>query len=487
MIEIPLNAVDHTPARQYCAFQFYLPLKPEVSPLQAFATLQEGLHRAFVQLPWLSGRIWLQSPNSSGFRPGQLAIRHELVATDGPLPSQIQFNELDSAATFDELREAAFPTNTFLDDSLRWAGFRPDVNSGPEVFMAQANFIPGGCILAAGPHHLASDGAAAITIISLWAEHCRGLQSMPLLPVVPPPLESYDRGLLERMWDEHAQRKSVESVDPGNWRLLGRPSPPGLVSEVISSSEESPTLPGRAMKSAIFYVSAAKLVALHQDCAHAGPGITATDALVALIWRSNLKARQAIALQATTATGGISDPESWAGLGVMVDGRAYFKSEWLPPNYLGNLTCVNLVALPLKLLASPELSLGAIAGNIREGANLITTESMMDAYTLSRSVPDYNGLAYADAPLDGTGLLVSPLLGLPTNSINFGEGVFGNEGSPEAMRAPMDWLNKTTRVCVILPKFSGGGVELMLNMFEEEMEMLRQDREFIKYAMFLVD
>jgi hypothetical protein len=38
----------------------------------------------------------------------------------------------------------------FEDSELIWAPFMPDINTGPEVFVAQANFIPGGCILTSG-------------------------------------------------------------------------------------------------------------------------------------------------------------------------------------------------------------------------------------------------------------------------------------------------------------------------------------------------
>jgi hypothetical protein len=36
--------------------------------------------------------------------------------------------------------------------------FMPDINTGPEVFVAQANFIPGGCILTSGMYHSAGPG-----------------------------------------------------------------------------------------------------------------------------------------------------------------------------------------------------------------------------------------------------------------------------------------------------------------------------------------
>lgn len=497
-VHIPLTPLDHAPPGNYSCSLSYLPLKPGVSPAQAFEVLREGLHRTFVQLHWISGRVWPQSPDALGYRPGQLEIRYDPVDINGPRPYQLRFNQLESSESYDELKDAAFPTDAFQDESVIWAPFMPDINSGPEVLVAQANFIPGACVLTAGMYHAASDGVGGVTIFKLWADHCRALQSQgPPPPVVPPGPESSDRSLLERIWAKEGTRKSVDSIDPGNWRLLGL-APPAAASEPIeqpNGHEEKPNGHGvqsleskaaRVLKSAIFYVPAAKFIALQKECAQAGSGISGTDAICALIWRCALRARWEAAQKGGRPIGEISNPDAVAYLAMTVDGRSCF-SQSLPPTYLGNLTCINLSAMPLALLTSPDTSLATVARTIRDGANSINTASLLDAYALARSVPDFGQLALQNSGLDSAAMLVSPLLTYPTNSVSFGDGVFGNGGSVEALRMPMYSFNRMTRLSLVLPKLAAGGVEFLLNLFEEEMDLLLRDGEFKKYAMFLTN
>ena len=506
-IHIPLTPLDHAPPGNYSCSLSYLPLKPGVTPAQVFEVLQEGLHRTFVQLPWLSGRVWLQAPGTPGYRPGQLEIRHEPVDINGPRPYQLRFNQLDTSESYDDLKEAAFPTDTFQDESVVWARFMPDINDGPEVLVAQANFIPGACVLTAGMYHRASDGVGGVTIFKLWADHCRALQSQgPPPPVVPPGPESSDRSLVDRLWAKEGAEKPLDSINPGNWTLLGlAPPAPAPATESIEQSNGHTEQPNghngpsndvkaqtpesespRVMKSAIFYVPPAKFISLTKECMQAGTDISGTDAICALIWRCSLRARQAAAQKAGKPIGDISNPNALAFLAMTVDGRPYFSQE-LPPDYLGNLTCINLSATPLAHLTSPDTSFATVARTIRDGANSITTGNLQDAYALARSVPDFGQLALQNSDLNGAAMLVSPLLTYPTNSVSFGDGVFGNGGCLEALRMPMYSFNRMTRLSLVLPKLAAGGVEFLLNLFEEEMDLLLKDPEFKRYAMFLTN
>lgn len=510
-IHIPLTPLDHAPPKNYSCSLNYLPLKPGVTPERAFEILHEGLHRAFVQLPWLSGRVWPQSPDTPGYRPGQLEIRHETVDINGPRPYQLKYNLLEDADSYDELKEEGFPTNTFRDENVIWAPFMPKLEDGPEVLVAQANFIPGACVLTAGMFHSASDGVGGVTIFKLWADHCTALQSQNPSPVVPPGLESSDRSLLERLWSKEATNKSIDKIDPRNWMLLGLapPAPPAEPTEETNGDEDGPSgqveqsnghgkelnghekqLNGQAeprvMKSAIFYVPPAKFQALTRECMAAGKGISGTDAICAMIWRCSLRARQSAALKADKPSGDISKPDALAILAMTVDGRSFY-SESLPPTYLGNLTCINLAAVPLSVLTAPDTGMAAVARTIREGNNSITQQSLLNAYALANSVKDFGELSLQNAPLDSAVMLVSPLLTYPTNSISFGDSVFGNGGSLEALRMPMYSFNRMTRLSLVLPKLAAGGVEFLLNLFEEEMELMLKDPEFRKYAMFLTN
>ncbi|ORY03472.1 hypothetical protein BCR34DRAFT_573489 [Clohesyomyces aquaticus] len=505
-VHIPLTPLDHAPPKNYSCSLSYLPLKPGVSPLQAFEVLREGLHRTFVQLPWLSGRVWPQSPDSPGYRPGQLEIQHEPVDINGTRPYQLKFNEIEGAETFEELKENAFPTDTFQDESVVWAPFMPDLTDGPEVLVAQANFIPGACVLTAGLFHAASDGVGGVTVFRLWADNCRDLQSgSDAPPVIAPGPEASDRSQVEKLWVKEWKSKSIDEINPLNWTLLGLapPSSPAdsaeqtnLETEADATTETQtedisngvPQKDGtsRLMKSAIFYVPPNKFSALQKECAQSGPGLSGTDAITALIWRCSLRARRAAALKVGKPIGDISDPEALAFLAMTVDGRTCF-SESLPPNYLGNLTCINLCVIPLALLTADDTSMATIARVIRDGANSITQSNLLDAYALARNVSDFGELSLQNPSLDSTAMLVSPLLTYPTNSLCFGDDIFGNGGKLEALRMPMYSFNRMTRLSLVLPRLAAGGVEFLLNLFEEEMELLLRDPEFKKYAMFLTN
>ncbi|KAF4951265.1 hypothetical protein FSARC_12964 [Fusarium sarcochroum] len=485
MIEIPLSPIDHAAPRHYCAFRFYLPLKPGVTPESAFKVLHEGLHRTFAQLPWLSGQTWDQDPNAKDYRPGQLVIRHRDVNLDGPWPSQLDFHQLDSDVTFDELRDEGFPTDALPESQPEWISFPPDVGKGPDVFKAQACFIPGGCILLAGPQHLICDGTAAISIVNLWAEHCRALQLQSDVSVLAPLPASSDRSLLA---DACKTYGSKDSPDSAAWRLFGRSGPPPPVSETDDNHAPPAPLTEVPMRSVIFYIPADRLTLLYQNSIDAGSsGVSTIDALSALIWTSALKARRNVALQDPHNKSEIQNEGAWAAVAIMFDGRGQLDSDLLLSGYLGNMTCVNLGIMPLAELTSHETSLASIARVIREGAAGVNPKSLMDAYALADTLPDFNRLKYADMPLDGTALQISPLLSLPASGLDFGGQLFGNGGCPEALRPPMDWFNRSSRTCFILPKLSGGGVEMVLNLFDQEMDMLLQDPKFLKYAVYLAD
>jgi hypothetical protein len=498
-IHIPLTPLDHAPPKNYSCSLSYLPLKPTTTPQQAFSILLEGLHRTFIQIPWLSGKVYPQSPSIPTYRPGQLEIRHQPYTSQSPLPYQLKFNELKSERPYEDLKEAGFPTDAFKDEDVAWAPFMPDVPSGAEVLVAQANFIPGACILTAGTFHSASDGVGFVAVFRLWADHCFALQKGGGVEVIPPGLDSSDRGLLERIWGMEAENAGmdVKGIDPGKWTLLGLAPPSGEVEENgheeqgggenekdKEKEEEKGGEKRGSMKSAIFYVPPIKFLKLTRECY--GPGVSGTDAIVALIWRCTLRARRAVALRQKKPIGDISDPDALAFLAMTVDGRPYF-SQSLPSTYLGNLTYINLCAMPLAHLTSPDTSLATVAQTIRDGANSITTASVLDAYALARSVSDFGQLSLQNASLDGTAMLVSPLLTYPTHSISFGDVLFGNGGYLEALRMPMYSFNRMTRLSFVLPKLAAGGVEFLLNLFAEEMDVLLKDKEFKSFAMFLAN
>lgn len=81
--------------------------------------------------------------------------------------------------------------------------------------------------------------------------------------------------------------------------------------------------------------------------------------------------------------------------------------------------------------------------------------------------------------------MISNLMLFQPSEISFGDGIFANGGSPEALRPQIERGNRRFRFLVIHPMRKDGGVELVLGSLPDEMEMLKKDHEFMRYAMLL--
>jgi hypothetical protein len=497
---ISLNALDHLPPPNYANAILYLRLNSNVSPKSAFEVLQEGLHRTFIQLPWLSGKVHPVSPT----QPGSLEIRYDSVSSDGPRPYQLKYNELDDSISYEELRESAFHPTTFADESLTWAPFLPDVQNGTEVFVAQANFLPGVCLLTAALCHAAADGTGVNNVVKIWGDNCNDVQLGKALQAKMP-AEIYDHDLLDRVWSQEGSPKSIQEIPEETWRLLGLEPPSQTVAHAAvngsKTTDNSPSPcngnPKQEMKACIFYVPPANISMLRDDCIKDAGGIdiSMNDAICALIWRGLLRSRLA-ARRARTgnyphpngATNGDSDnpdDDTETRLDLPFDVRPYFPQS-VPLNYLGNFTMINQVLLPVSSLIAPSTPIGSVVRTIRQVVDQVTSTRLMDAYSLARTLQGRERrLTLNNLRVHGNGLIITSLIAFPLGSMCFGETIFGNWGRPEALRSVMGAINKVFRYCAIMPRKNHGGVEFIANLFDDELDLLMEDEEFNKYAMFM--
>ena len=496
---LPLTPLDHLPPHNYTASVFYLSLQPDVSSNEAFQVLQKGLHKTFAQLPWLSGKIWEQSAETHGWRPGQLEIRYEPVGIDGPPPYQLRLNHLSTSLSYDDLKEAAFPTDAFEDSELTWAPFMPDLSHGCEVFVAQANFLPGGFIVTGGLHHVAGDGNASFMIFNQWADHCKALQNHTTPPATPPP-DSSDRNLHDWIWAKEGTGESAPEIDAEVWRLLGLgPSDADLlldpsnhkslpISDDHKSQQDLATAGvnhghQRSLKSAIFYMSPSNFTALQTECAHelgAAAQISGTHAICGLVWYCLMKAQSAE----------IAAHERTQEVDILLDGRSGF-SHSLPQMYLGNHTLHLQSFISHSANAPPDTSIASVAGIICKNLSRVDSTKLLNMYTLLREMPDYNALQRRKwqpqmKSFSSSKMMITSMLMVPSDRVRFGDRVFRNEGKPDGARVLMGAFNRSgTRLCFVLPKTPNGGVEFIINLYQEEMDALLDDEEFNRYAAFL--
>lgn len=505
LIRVALGPLDHFAPRTYPAGVVYLGMKDGVNAAEVFADLQEGLHRAFLQVPWLNGKVHWQSRDTPGWRPGQLEIRYSPIAADGPRPYQLRFNELESATPYADIKASGFPINAFKDEGLLWAPFRADIDAGAEVLVAQANFMPGACLLALSICHLASDATGTAAVLKLWGDNCRSLHSQDgAASVMLLPPESSDRTLLDSIWAKEVKGHSVSQIDPATWQLVGLnpPNANGHDDQINKPSEAPPASANppqavynsqRVMKSKIFYMSPAAFTALRKECIEelGTTDVSGNDVVLALIWRSLMKVRTAAMQHTKVKTE--HEHEAQAGQGttlveiqVPVDGRPDFsQSMLLPARYLGNLNFHHRPTLPLAALVAPDTSIASVAQTIRTSARNIHHATMLDAYSLLRAVPDYGRTQpLRFLSLEGT-LLISSMLMVP-DDVCFSDAVFCNDGRPEAYRPLMGARNSLQfRLCYIFPRKKYGGIEFMVSLLEDELDFLLEDEEFGRYAFLL--
>lgn len=483
---IRLNPLDHFPPSNYNFFVSYLPLKDGVTPEEVFSVVHESLRRLFQELPWLSGKVWPQSSSAPGWRPGQLEIQYSTSDFEGNKPLRhLRINHLDPEELgmgFDDLREAGFPLDVFEDEQLINAELLPRVEDGPDCLVAQANFLPGACLLVSGTQHAVCDGTSYFDVAKVWAGHCEALQQPGAPMAAPLPAECSDRTLLDRVWEKEGTRTPMDKIDSVSWHLLDLQRPGSPRPEAAKSLK---TLAKDSMQAASFYISPEKFAALKKSCAESSTLRTsANDALSALIWRAMLKAKYQSALAAGRISTTQPDPPE-ARLFTTVDGRPNIsESQALPLLYLGNLFFIHICRLPLERLVGPDMSLGAIADAIRTVLDKSTHKALQDAYTLARQVNDLNKIRFNRGHTPGSfDIVISSFLMFPYEGVGWGKKVFANEGRPYAVRPLMRRFNRASQMCFVMPRKLNGGVEFVLNLFEDEMEYLLQDEEFEEWAM----
>lgn len=513
-----LGPLDHMLPRHYARFVIYLSLKPDVSYKTAFNELQRGLSRTFAQLPWLNGKVFWQSRKAPHWRPGQLEVQYKPFNKEDTEPWQFKYKELNTDLSFEELKELGFPADAFEDGDLLWAPFAPDLDKGADVFIAQASFIPGACILCASVFHSVSDGMADVSIFKIWADHC---QNLPVTGTNGDEVlaNCADRNLLEQLWEKERGNKPYADMDNAkNWSIVGLDTPKhlsrskdekALLSKSQRISERSDRVQQSLkdarnktimkmlvkvkgeekairqilsatqpeLKSRVFYISPTNFAALKRQCAEQNGLVSGNDAISALIWRALIKAR----LEADKKIHDTKVDMSEAQLEMTIDGRPYLE---LPSTYLGNVVLLCRARLSTTTLTSPETDVATIAQTLRETTSGINSVTALDAYSLARSLKSYRRFDERSTPVAGARMLITSLLAMPASSMGFGDkGIFGNGGKAERIRPLMGALNKYFRICFVMPPTAYGGIEVVFNLSDAELDCLLQDKDFERYAL----
>ncbi|KAL8722330.1 MAG: hypothetical protein Q9225_001178 [Loekoesia sp. 1 TL-2023] len=514
-LSFKLNPFDYVNPNHYMGLEFFFALRKGISFEQAFANLQDGLRRTFQLIPALDGKMMVCSEQEIGYKKGDLRLTIPPLSssassdsdrTDSSTgPRQLVYKDLSHVLPpFEELRNAGFVPSAFKDELVLGENTFPPLPA--DILIAQANFVEGGCILATNFHHCCLDGIGVMVALKVWAESCRYLQGDMSATCSWLDPESFNHSLPEILYEQEGYARPAHEVDPGVWGFLPflPPEEPLEIHVNGTFKAEKSHLPrGKALPPApvfprkfvwppppaehglsttMFLIPPENVQKLKQEV-NADPEVkgavtSISDIVQAFFWRSAIRARYRVAKELRGETFG---PDEISVLELPVDGRPYFSSL-LPSSYMGSMLILNRPNMPIETLCSPETSIGRIAYLLREAAACITPSLVHDAFTLLQSLPDYSRFTTACMGLAGMHAMISNLMLFQTSEISFGDEFFADGGSPEAMRPQIERGHKRFRFLVIYPMKNDGGVELVLGTFPEELEMLRTDEEFTKYA-----
>ena len=172
---------------------FYFPLSSTDDPTTIASILKSGFERMTKKIPHLAGTVKNLPPTNESPVHGRLAIVPPIWDTDDIF--YIRDLRHQDIPHYNVLRERGFPMDVFAFEDVFTVATDRDDWFGLEnpVLLVQVNIIEGGIVLAVGMHHSVLDGAAAVSLMGLWAERCK----KPDVPMrVKPNLLS--RELLER-------------------------------------------------------------------------------------------------------------------------------------------------------------------------------------------------------------------------------------------------------------------------------------------------
>ncbi|KAM7188914.1 hypothetical protein V8F33_010361 [Rhypophila sp. PSN 637] len=450
---------------------------------RAFEVLQGGFTRLLQSCPYMGGDI--VRDDSPGVRPGSL----KLVVPDPPADLKLAVAHLSSPesgwthGSYDDVRKAGMPLS-WLDPTLV-APYTAGTASTTKVLMGQVNWIPGGCLFTMYIAHAMTDAWGGAMVVQYWAQQCREYQGITTKPTMLDTFPESDGHHVSL----HQIPSSPETFErlksrPELWKLLGlHPEKNLMVKE--DAIRLPTTIPAAAvaipgMRTCIFAFTPEACARLKADATPAaGDGvgwISTQDALVALIWRSVMRAR----LSGNTTN--LARPNSIVS--VAIEGRSLCQPK-MPYSIINNVVYCCMTEMPVATLldSTRPTTLSKLALAIRGNIEAFKKDALLvqDTNQLAASIPDVGQLAIAFEDFLGHDLITTSWIDAPFyRGVDFGPPL----GKPEFMRLPKGQFGG---ICSLQPKRADGVIEAFISLKDNEMKRFFADDEFMKYATFVCD
>lgn len=419
------------------------------------ATLIKGLERLSSSFPWIAGQVIDEGgvfKIQSREKIPRFVVKDSGNSNDSSMP------------TMDALRNAHFPFSMLDESVICPRNTLPDgTETEAPVFLVQVTFIAGGLILTFVGQHNAMDMTGQGQVIHLLSKACRD-----------EPFTSE-----ELSWGNRPRRDLIPLLEddykPGpelDYQVV-KPNAPDPLSTGASTDLPEPVSTPAKCKWAYFIFSPASLSAVKSSAVEKGtlpPGsyISTDDALTAFIWQSISRAR----LHRIP-------PSAETTLARAVDVRSYLN---IPQTYPGLVNNMTYHTCTLQRLGSE--SLGSIASTLRSALDTKAPRNLgyatrALATILTRS-PGYKDRISSTATIDlQKDVMLSSWSKVSSYELDFGLGL----GKPEVVRRPQ--FVPVESLGYLMPKRGDGEVAVGICLREEDLEALRRDDEWTRWAMYV--
>jgi hypothetical protein len=380
--------------------------------------------------------------------------------------------------------EEGFPRQC-LDPNIYATGIEPismpSASVGSQAFSAQLTFIKGGFVLCVNKHHSLLDATSSSRLIKWWFNNARTSadkpEICPFMPAAKNCVSMHDRKPLTEARPVAQQQHPNWRVNPGaSPTIFGLTLPPAWV---MTALKWIPFKLAPEARSHIIYFNSDSLHKLKKATeTSAKIRISTNDALIALVWKSVIRARFDPSKDPADSTSSVS---------VSVNIRNRIEPK-LPDEYFGNAVISLSTELPIShLLDSSPASISDAACEVRRTlsakADDANIRSQLQLMAMQKKISD---LRMNINPFNGNDLYMNSWEGLWKDmaDLDLGYGKF------QRMRLPGG--NAFSGLANVLPAYgmrdaSGdgvypGGLEVMVDLAAAHMERLLADEEFMRYV-----
>ena len=425
----------------YTQLCFCFPLINPASHQAIISTLTDGLERLSLSFPWVAGQV------VNEFSGEGHSGTYKIISF-GKIP-QLLVKDLrhdPSMPSMDILRQAGFPF-TMLDESIiAPCKTIPETSDGPTpVFVLQVNFIIGGLLLTFVGQHQTMDMTGQGQVISLFSKACNN-EPFTELEVSFGNLERPNLIKLFNDSYEKGPELDLQVVNPTQAHSLTRP-PSCSWTYYTFSSVSLETL---------------KTLATKNSTAPSGY-ISTDDALSAFIWQSITRVR----LHRL-------NPNAMSTFARAVDVRSHMH---IPAMYTGLLHNMTFHADQFQKLV--EKPLGSIASHLRAAVDTKTSDLPFRTSALATFIdrtPDRRVVSFVATVDFSTDVMLSSWAKLDCYGLHFNLGL----GKPESVRRPK--FDPVESLVYLMPRTPDGDIAIAICLRDEDLENLRVDEEFVKYA-----